>query len=125
MSGSFYKDVVEQNPPTMKFPIAYSTFGSVEREAVIGCLDRQQTTMGAKVREFEERFAAYIGVAEAIMVNSGSSADLVMMLAARETGLMRAGDEIALPAVTWPTQAWAAIEAGFTVKLADVNAGTL
>lgn len=48
-----------------------------------------------------------------------------MMLAARETGILKLGDEILIPAVTWPTQAWAAIEAGFKVRLVDVDISTL
>ena len=109
----------------MRFPIAYSTFGDAEKAAVVDCLDRRQTTMGDNVQEFEDAFARYIGVTDAIMVNSGSSADLVIMMAAREMGLLKAGDEIVLPAVTWPTQAWAAIEAGFKVRLVDVDTSTL
>ena len=109
----------------MNFPIAYDTFGKAEHDAVAECFARGQTTMGDKVREFEVKFAEYVGVSHAIMVNSGSSADLVMMLAARETGLLYVGDEILMPAVTWPTQAWAAIEAGFQVRLVDVDPTTL
>jgi CDP-6-deoxy-D-xylo-4-hexulose-3-dehydrase len=109
----------------MNFPIAYSTFGADEIDAALQCFHRQRTTMGDKVAEFEEAFAKYIGVSDAVMVNSGSSADLVMMLAARELGYLKVGDEILLPAVTWPTQAWAAIEAGFKVKLVDVDTDTL
>lgn len=109
----------------MKFPIAYNTFGDAEKAAVMDCLDRGQTTMGAKVREFEERFAEYVGVSDAVMVNSGSSADLIMMLAARELGILKPGDEILIPAVTWPTQVWAAVEAGFKVRLVDCDPRTL
>ncbi len=81
--------------------------------------------MWHKVEAFENEFAAYLGSELAVMVNSGSSADLVMMLAAKELGMLKPGDEVLIPAVTWPTQAWAAIQAGFTVKFVDVEVSTL
>jgi CDP-6-deoxy-D-xylo-4-hexulose-3-dehydrase len=81
--------------------------------------------MGERVRAFEEAFARYIGTSEAVMVNSGASADLVIMWAVRELGLLKPGAEILLPAVTWPTQVWAVIEAGFSPRLVDVDTSTL
>ena len=56
-----------------------------------------QLTMAHRVKEFEKRFAAYIGAPFAAMVNSGSSANLLAVSAAanpmRTKGL-QAGDEI-------------------------------
>lgn len=108
-----------------KYPLGYCTWEEEEINAAVNCLRERKTTMWDKTFAFEEQFAAYIGSDEAVMVNSGSSADLVMMLAARESGLLQPGDEILIPAVTWPTQVWSAIEAGFTVKLIDVDPETL
>jgi CDP-6-deoxy-D-xylo-4-hexulose-3-dehydrase len=106
-------------------PLGFTTWGADEILAALECLCNQQTTMWTKTEAFETRFAEYLGTDSAVMVNSGSSADLVMMLAARESGLLQPGDEILVPAVTWPTQAWAAILAGFSVKFVDVDPATL
>lgn len=107
-------------------PIACTTWGDEETAAAYECLKSRQTTMGAKVRQFEEEFSRYLAwVSESVMVNSGSSADLVMMMATRELGYLKPGDEILIPAVTWPTQVWAAMEAGFNVRLVDVDVNTL
>lgn len=108
-----------------QYPLGYVTWGYEEIMAALECLCLQQTTMWTKTQAFEEQFAQYLQTTEAVMVNSGSSADLVMMLAARELGVLKAGDEILIPAVTWPTQAWAAILAGLSVKFVDVDPGTL
>ncbi len=89
------------------------------------CLERRQTTMGAKVREFEDKFAKYVGTQYAVMLNSGASANLLTMLAARELRLMPQGSEVLCPAVTWPTQVSAVIEAGFHPRLVDVDVNTL
>ncbi len=112
-------------PPRHKWPLGYPTWGTEEVLAALDCLCDQKTTMWDKCAAFEDQFAAYIGTADAVMVNSGSSADLVLMLAARECGMLQPGDEVLIPAVTWPTQAWAAIAAGFSVRLVDVSPETL
>jgi CDP-6-deoxy-D-xylo-4-hexulose-3-dehydrase len=74
-----------------------------------------KTTMGEKVEEFEEAFARYVGVPHAVMVNSGSSADLLMAWAPPIRG------QVIIPAVTWPTHAWAWEMAGWDVKFCDVD----
>lgn len=111
--------------PTFTYPLGYCTWGAEEILAALDCLCEQRTTMWTKCEAFEEQFAAYLGSKHAVMVNSGSSADLVAMLAAREMGLLERGDEVLVPAVTWPTQVWAAVEAGFNVRLVDVEPSTL
>ncbi len=107
------------------YPLGYCTWTADEVIAALDCLCDRMTTMWTKVEAFENQFATYIGTDSAVMVNSGSSADLVMMLAARESGLLKPGDEILIPAVTWPTQVWAAVQAGFNVQLIDVDPRTL
>lgn len=119
-------------PPRFKHPLGYITWGVEEIMAALDCLCEQSTTMWTRTEAFENRFAEYLEPTpylfqerHAVMLNSGSSADLVMMLAARESGLLKSGDEILIPAVTWPTQVWAAVQAGFTVRLVDVDPSTL
>ncbi len=120
------EDRMAQAPkPAFAYPLGYPTWGPDEVMAAIDCLTSQQTTMWTKTEAFERQFADYLGVDHAVMVNSGSSADLVTMLAAKELGLLKVGDEILIPAVTWPTQVWAAIEAGFKVRLVDISPSTL
>ncbi len=111
--------------PAYRWPLGYPTWGTEEVLAALDCLCEQKTTMWDKCAAFEDQFSAYLGVTDSVMVNSGSSADLVLMLAARECGMLQPGDEVLIPAVTWPTQAWAAIQAGFSVRLVDVDPGTL
>lgn len=107
------------------YPLGYCTWDSGEIMAAMECLLDRQTTMWTKTEAFEEQFARYIGVDHAVMLNSGSSADLVTMLASRESGRLKVGDEVLIPAVTWPTQVWSAIQAGFHVRLVDVDTSTL
>lgn len=105
-----------------RYPLAYVTYGNKEIDAVMKTLRAGQTTCGPRVAEFESAFAKRVGREHAIMVNSGSSADL---LVAFGLGPADEGDEVIIPAVTWPTQVWSCIMAGYRVRLADVLPGSL
>ncbi|KFD70742.1 hypothetical protein M514_06028 [Trichuris suis] len=109
------------------YPMSIPTYGSDEVINVLDSLLRMETTMGRKVRDFESRFASMVGAKHAIMVNSGSSADLLACFACVMPGCekLQAGDEILIPALTWPTHIWSAIMAGLTVKTIDVDPSTL
>lgn len=105
-----------------RYPLAHVTYGDEEIDAVITTLRSGRTTCGQRVAAFEQQFAAYVGRKHAIMVNSGSSADLLI---AHGLGPANEGDEILVPAVTWPTQIWSCVMAGYTVRLVDVDPATL
>jgi CDP-6-deoxy-D-xylo-4-hexulose-3-dehydrase len=108
------------------YPLSVATYDADEVMEAIDSMCSFRTSMWDKTREFEDAFGAQFG-GEAIMVNSGSSADLLIAFSLLEEsgGPLRAGDEIIVPAVTWPTQLWSALMAGFDVRLADVSPGTL
>lgn len=109
--------------PTMRYPLAQVTYGLAEMAAVMQSLEAGQTTCGARVRAFEHEFARYVGRDHAIMVNSGSSADLLIAFG---LGPAHAGEEeVLVPAVTWPTQVWSCLLAGYRVRLVDVDPDTL
>ena len=54
--------------------------------------------MGPEVRAFEAEWAEWVGTDHAIMVDPGSSALLVMLSALIETGRLKRGDEVLVPA---------------------------
>ena len=80
-----------------------TTYGPDEISEVMDCLFRERVTMGEKVAQFERAFAAYIGVDHGIMVNSGSSANLLIFSAATNPPhpMLDPGSEVILPATTW------------------------
>jgi CDP-6-deoxy-D-xylo-4-hexulose-3-dehydrase len=83
--------------------------------------------MWEKTIEFEKRFADHQKSGAAVMVNSGSSADLLMchLLVDPIQPLLAPGSEVLAPVVTWPTQLWSVMMAGLKLKLVDVNPETL
>jgi CDP-6-deoxy-D-xylo-4-hexulose-3-dehydrase len=107
---------------TKRYPLAHVNYGAEEIDAIVATLVSGRTTAGPRVTEFEQTFAQYVGRKHAVMVNSGSSADLLLAFG---LGPDRPGDEILVPAVTWPTQVSACLAAGYRVRLVDVDPSTL
>ena len=110
------------------FPLVDSSYDNQEILRCIATLLEGQLTMGARVREFESAFADYLGARYAVMVNSGSSANLLAFAAltnpARRNHLIP-GDKVAVPAVCWSTSLWPIIQCGLVPVLVDVDAETL
>src|SRR5436190_3745547 len=92
------------------YRLAADTFGTGEIEAAKAVLDSGQLTMAGRVRDFEREFAAWVGVSHAIMVNSGSSANLLivdsLLRSTSNPPRLRAGDEVIVPGLAWPTTVW-------------------
>jgi CDP-6-deoxy-D-xylo-4-hexulose-3-dehydrase len=91
----------------------------------IRCLLAGQLTMGPEVQAFEQEWAAWVGVPHAVMVNSGSSALLVMLSALVEVGHLQAGQEVVVPAVGWSTSLFTVEQAGLSPVLVDVDPDSL
>ena len=64
---------------SMKYPLAYNTWSKTEIAEIKKVLNSGNFTMGKKVFEFEKKFAKHFGSKFAVMTNSGSSANLLMM----------------------------------------------
>ena len=115
-------------PEKLNFPLVDSSYDNQEIISCIATLVSGQLTMGAKVRDFEAQFARYCGAPYAVMVNSGSSANLLALSAATNPLRSRrllAGDKVAVPAVCWSTSLWPVIQAGLVPVLVDVDPQTL
>ena len=63
----------------LKYPLAEFSWDQAETDAMHRLIDAGTFTMGSHVHEFESRFAEYIGSRHCVMVNSGSSANLLML----------------------------------------------
>lgn len=122
-----YQTREDATPGTYWHPLSRPTFGAEEIVEALDSMCRFRTSMGEKTRLFEREFARWIGAADAVMVNSGSSADLLaaFLLTDPQAPLLNPGDEVLLPAVTWPTQIWSVLMAGLSGRLVDVDPRTL
>lgn len=117
----------QAKPQRYWYPLARATYGVEEILEALDSLCSFRTTMWEKTREFEIRFSTYQGCADAVMVNSGSSANLLgaFLLTNPRSSILEHGDEVLVPVVTWPTQIWSVMMAGLTVRLVDVSPKTL
>lgn len=110
-----------------EYDLASPTWGEEERAIVARLLAEGRLTMGEHVRRFEQAFAAKLGMSHAVMVNSGSSANLVAVAALthlRDRPL-QAGDEVIVPAISWATTYHPLQQYGLTLRFVDVDLHTL
>lgn len=111
----------------MGYDLASSTWGPEELAAIQRLLDSGRFTMGEQVRRFEEAFAAKFGMKHAVMVNSGSSANLVGVAALCHVAKrpLQRGDEVIVPAISWATTYHPLQQYGLRLRFVDVELDTL
>ena len=91
------------------YPLLENTLSKEDLEAGIKVIKSEQLTMSKQTVEFEKQFAKKMGAKFALMVNSGSSANLLATFAAGNPlrkNRFKVGDEALIPAVCWPTSLW-------------------
>jgi CDP-4-dehydro-6-deoxyglucose reductase, E1 len=109
------------------FPLAASSWGPEEEQAIQSVVDSGRYTMGPRVAEFEQTFADYFGQNHAVMVNSGSSANLIAVasLCYKKDRPLQRGDEVIVPAVSWATTYHPLQQYGLKLKIVDIDLETL
>lgn len=114
---------------SFKYPLATATWDEAEYQALQDVIASGMFTMGPKVAQFERDFAQYIGSKNVVMVNSGSSANLLMVAALFYTKNPRIklnpGDEVIVPAVSWSTTYYPLYQYGLKIKFVDIDLETL
>jgi CDP-6-deoxy-D-xylo-4-hexulose-3-dehydrase len=112
-----------------KYPLATATWDHAEYDALQSVITTGMFTMGPKVFEFEKQFASYLGAKYCVMVNSGSSANLLMVAAlyySKNPDLaLKSGDEVIVPAVSWSTTYYPLHQYGLKIKFVDIDLQTL
>ena len=112
-----------------KFPLSHDSWDHEELEAISQVVKDRFFTMSVKVKKFEEEFSNYIGSKYSIMVNSGSSANLLMVASLFYTNdnkkRLKRGDEVIVPAVSWSTSYYPLYQYGLKIKFVDVDIETL
>lgn len=113
------------------FPLVAEGISNLEIDLLIQVVKSGNLTMGKRVETFEEKFAQVMHVRNAIMVNSGSSANLLALeslVRSSSNSLFKSGHEnryIAVPSVLWPTTIWPIIQLGFRALIIDVLPNSL
>jgi CDP-4-dehydro-6-deoxyglucose reductase, E1 len=111
----------------MFYELAVSTWGPEEIAAIQRVIDSDRFTIGPNVAAFEKAFAAYHNRKYAVMVNSGSSANLIAIAALfykKDRPLVR-GDEVIVPAISWATTYHPLQQYGLKLKIVDIELNSI
>lgn len=113
----------------MDYKLASSTWGDEELDAIKRVIDSDKYSMDKEVHDYERQFADYFKSKHCVMVNSGSSANLLMIAAMfftkdRAKRLSR-GDEVIVPAVSWSTTYFPLQQYGLKLVFVDIDSDTL
>ncbi len=113
----------------MKYPLSFNTWNQKEISAVIKVIKSGNYTMGKEVAKFEKNFAKKFNSKFAVMVNSGSSANLLIIT------LLKYYDKIIkkkirkpniiVPAIGWSTSYFPIAQMGYELNFVDVDLKTL
>jgi len=82
-------------------------------------------SMGAQCAEFEKRFAAKQKRKHAVYVNSGSSANLILIQSLLNVSKLKKGDRVGYSALTWATNIMPLIQLGLVPVPIDCEVETL
>jgi len=112
---------------TNSYPLATSTWDEKELNAIQSVIDKDIFTMGDSVKQFEEDFAKFLDKKYCVMVSSGSTANLIATAALFYTKnpMLKRGDEVIVPAVSWSTTYFPLQQYGLKLKFVDIDLETL
>ena len=111
-----------------EYPLIDNPFDTTDLMSGVDVLLKGKITMSQITKNFENKFANYVGSKYALMVNSGSSANLLSFFALinpKNKKRLKKDDECLVPALCWSTSLWPIIQAGLKPKFVDVDVETL
>ena len=110
------------------YPLLNDPFNKQDLIEGIKVILSKQMTMAGKTINFEKDFKKKIKVKNSLMVNSGSSANLLAMQCLinpyRKIRLKK-GDEVLIPALCWSTSLWPIVQSGLRPIFVDINTSDL
>lgn len=109
----------------MEYKLCDDPWGTEELDAIKRVMSTGYYTMGKEVAEYEKQFAFHFGTSHAVMVNSGSSANLLAIAALVYSGRLARGSEVIVPAVSWSTTYAPLEQFGMKLIFVDIDKDTL
>lgn len=109
------------------YKLASNSWDQEEIKAIQRVIDSGMYSMSNNVAQFEKDFAKFAGSKYCVMVNSGSSANLLAVASlfyTRQPQLKR-GDEVIVPVVSWATTFFPLQQYGLKLKFVDIDLETL
>jgi len=123
----YFKDVPKNyyKNPNWIAPIGGGYYDYHEITAVTKAYLHGSLSTQRPVIQFEDSFSAYVGNKYGIAVNSGTSANILAFNTLLETGDLKKGDEVAVPATTFISVVTPIIQLGLKPVYIDVQPDTL
>jgi CDP-6-deoxy-D-xylo-4-hexulose-3-dehydrase len=109
----------------LDWPLMRGNLARADIDALVAFLGRSEDpvlTQGAEVRAFEREWSAWLGIADSVLVSSGSSANLVTMAALRH---LRGPGEVIVPPLTWVSDIASVLHVGLEPVFVDIDPLTL
>jgi len=106
------------------FPIKDSTFRNKDLIEGIKVIFSKDVTMSKVTKKFEKTFSKKIKTPYSLMVNSGSSANLLAfqcLINPYRKKRLKKGDEVLIPSICWSTSFWPIIQSGLKPVFVDVD----
>jgi CDP-4-dehydro-6-deoxyglucose reductase, E1 len=109
------------------YPLATNAWDDKELQAIQSVIDKDIYSMGDSVVQFEKDFSKFINRKYCVMVSSGSAANLIATAALFYTKnpMLKKGDEVIVPAVSWSTTYFPLQQYGLKLKFVDIDLDTL
>ena len=107
----------------MRYPLTHTNWNKKEITAMQSVIKSGMFTMGKNVKKFEENFSKYLKKKYSVMVNSGSSANLLAIssLFYKKKNPLKRGDEVIVTAVSWSTTYAPLQQLGLKLKLMYIH----
>ena len=106
------------------FPLKDSTFRNKDLIEGIKVIFSKNVTMSTVTKKFENTFSKKIKTPYALMLNSGSSANLLAfqcLINPYRKKRLKEGDEVLIPTICWSTSLWPIIQSGLKPIFVDVD----
>ncbi len=119
--NNFSKKQIEK---VNNYPLLEKGFTSEDIMRGIEVLLSRKLTMSDITKKFENKFSNYVGSKYALMVNSGSSANLLSAFALvnpKKKKRLKPGDKFIIPAICWSTSLWPLVQCGLKPEFIDVD----
>ena len=109
------------------YPLTNTVLNDADINSAIKVLKSKWITMGKETQKFEKTFSRKITKQNSIMVNSGSSANLLIFqcLINPKVNKLKKKDEVLIPAICWSTSLWPIIQSNLNPKFVDIDLKTL
>lgn len=108
----------------LNWPLMRNNIAREDLDAVIEFLKQDDPilTQSQQVRAFEREWSQWLGVKHSVLVNSGSSANVLTMAALK---ILRGSGEVIVPPLTWVSDVASVLQAGLTPVFVDIDLHTL